>query len=61
MVKLPLLGHVHTKPDMFETASRIHVDRLVKAVYGQVARNAEGCRLNFLGEVHRETKLIFVK
>ena len=42
MVVLPFLSHVHTKPDIFETAFffiRIRVDRLVKAVYGQVARS----------------------
>lgn len=42
MVGLPFLSHVHTKPDIFETAFffiRIRVDRLVKAVYGQVARS----------------------
>lgn len=60
MVELPLLGHVHTKPDMFETASRIHVDRLVKAVYGQVARKSSRpklCRRKCLGLVARNADL----
>ena len=45
MVELRLLGHVHTKPDMFETALRIRVDKLVKAVYGQVARKSSRPKL----------------
>ena len=47
MVLLPLLGHVHTKPDIFETAFfiRIRVDRLVKSVYGQVARESSRPKL----------------
>ena len=45
MAELRLLGQVHTKPDMFETALQIRVDRLVKAVYGQVARKSSRPKL----------------
>ena len=63
MVVLPFLSHVHTKPDIFETAFffiRIRVDRLVKAVYGQVARKSSRpklCRRKCLGLVARNADL----
>ena len=63
MVVLPFLSHVHTKPDIFETAFffiRIRVDRLVKAVYGQVTRKSSRpklCRRKCLGLVARNADL----